>query len=860
MNNRKIGIDVGGSHVTAAVFSADNTPVRTIRKRISPGMPATDILHTITECIQPLLQPTVTSIGIAFPGPFDYQNGICAVNVGNKFNHLFGLHIKQILQDNTHTPITFANDAHCFANGIAHTYTGRTIALTLGTGFGSAFLDNGTLVTAHKDIPAIGAFYKEPFLEGTADDYFSTRWLLQQFELATGLPATSVREMTAAHPEAATTIFQQFGQNLGIFLQPWVQQYNCQQLVIGGNISKAGVLFLPALQPHITIPIHFCEDTEATILLGAAGLTSINNEKPVRKTTQPLLPVTTNTVGHEYNVFPSYHIEQPIHEGFQQLAQTLANEKTIIIDGFGGVMWEPFREKLHAAFTATGQQVRWYNVNVCTHSTAHIDHLISDYVYPDDPVFGKVYPGTLRDFFDPQQLELLHPDAFQGINIIYGTGAALSHIPGKLVYLDVPKNEIQYRMRAGNVTNIGTTEGTYKRLYFIDWPILNKHKAALLPAIDIIVDAQRPDTITFTTGDTLRTSLQTMLHTGFRARPWFEAGVWGGNWMKKHIPGLNQEEINYAWSFELISPENGIVLSGNNYLLEISFDFLAYHNNKLLLGHAADRFGTAFPIRFDFLDTYDGGNLSIQCHPRPAYTQLHFGESFTQDETYYILDCESDAVVYLGFQGDINPAVFRETLERAVQSGQQVNITEYVQEFKASKHDLFLIPNGTVHASGKNNLVLEISSTPYIFTFKMYDWQRLGLDGKPRPIHLERAFDNLYFDRKGEYVREKLISHQYMEASFPNGRKVKLPTHEEHFYTADRYEFTGTITIPCDDQCHICMLVEGSQISINANGTTQTFQYAETFVIPAGAKEYQCHYHGEGTAYLVVAYVKHEHC
>ncbi|MGF7232783.1 class I mannose-6-phosphate isomerase, partial [Arachidicoccus sp.] len=457
------------------------------------------------------------------------------------------------------------------------------------------------------------------------------------------------------------------------------------------------------------------------------------------------------------------------------------------------------------------------------------------------------------------------PDGDADISIVYGSGAALSNWEALLVYVEVPKNEIQYRMRARSISNFGTQQvdsdkQMYKRFYFVDWPVLNKHKEQLLEKINCIVDEQRVDEITWMDGNDFRLALNEMLHQPFRARPWFEAGIWGGNWMKNRIEGLNKEEINYAWSFELITPENGIVIEGNKYLLEVSFDFLLFLDNKKLLGNAAQRFGNEFPIRFDFLDTYDGGNLSIQCHPRTDYIQEKFGENFTQDETYYILDCDQNANVYLGFQNDIDPVEFKTALLDAQNTSVEIQAEKYVQKLQAHKHDLFLIPNGTIHASGKNNLVLEISSTPYIFTFKMYDWLRLDLNGKARPINIDHAFNNLYFDRKGAYVHEKLIAQPVVEKQWQEGRKINLPTHEAHFYAIDRYEFTGAIEMNTNNQCHLCMLVEGDMVEVMVNTKISTFHFAETFVIPASVGNYSIRYHGSGKAFLIVAYVKEESC
>ncbi len=899
-NVYKIGIDVGGSHITASLLECvhDNVQVvSTERRNIDSSGSAYDIVSSLTKCISSLLKKgyRVDGIGIAFPGPFDYPKGVSAIrDLGGKFGKIFGLHVRSALHSllGTTACFYFANDAHCFAIGSCHSLeikTRRNIFLTLGTGFGSAFLENGQLVLQHPDISSPRALYSEPFGETIADDYFSTRWFLHEYASLTGETVVSVKQLVEEHPQEAAVLFKQFAANLSAFLLQGLHGFDCDTLVIGGNIARANHLFLPYLLNNLmaggcNTRVVFVDDTEQMIMRGAAiiaedeayqkyfggrqPLSGLSHKKqdaePFRKTSQRLLPVSKSDPSG-YDIFPAFEIRQgTIYKGFDSLSAWLTGHKKIVIDGYGGVIWEQFREQLNDVLLQQGIKAFWYDIDACLKQPDEIEKMIGLNLNGDDPVFGKKYGGQLVDFFDRGKLLQLLPDDTADICIVYGTGAALCGWDGALVYLDVPKNEIQYRMRAGSIMNLGASSADipvqmYKRFYFVDWPVLNRHKQHLLSGVNVIVDEQRVHEITWMQGDDFRNALGEMLERPFRARPWFEAGVWGGDWMKKNISGLNNEEVNYAWSFELITPENGIVMEGKGNLLEMSFDYLLFYDNRKLLGKAAQRFGLEFPIRFDFLDTYNGGNLSIQCHPRTKYIRENFGENFTQDETYYILDCEPDAKVYLGFQDDIEPAGFKRALVDAEDNNRELPVEKYVQVLDSHKHDLFLIPCGTIHASGKNNLVLEISSTPYIYTFKIYDWLRLDLNGQTRPINIGHAFNNLYFDRKGSYVQEQLVSKQLMEEEWQGGRRIRLSTHEEHFYTIARYEFTGVVQINTNEQCHVCMLVEGEQVEVIANGQREIFHYAETFVVPARVKTYELKQQGDKRAFVVIAHVKDEY-
>ena len=592
---------------------------------------------------------------------------------------------------------------------------------------------------------------------------------------------------------------------------------------------------------------------------------------PYRNTSQSLAPIEhVPTSPGEYDIYPSFPLAPGvIAVGFAALARAIlevaADERSVVIDGYGGVLWNDVRRRLDTELRALGVHATWIDVRDAMLSAGRIDELVAPFLGGDDPLWGTAFTGELADFFDPSALSELRGDAEAGLSIVYGEGAALAGWRGPLVYIDVPKNEIQFRSRASSIAPLGrgsietslSAKQMYKRFYFVDWPALNRHKASLLPRIDIFVDGQRADEPALIRGSELREALARIARNYVRPRPWFEPGPWGGQWIKRHIPSLPRDVPNYAWSFELIAPENGIMLESDTRLLEVSFDTLMYQESHAVLGAAADRFGSEFPIRFDFLDTFDGGNLSVQVHPRPDYIREHFGERFTQDETYYILDCVPGARVYLGFNEGYDPGEFRAELERSRGDGSEIDIERFVNTFEAHKHDLFLIPHGTIHCSGRDNLVLEISATPYIFTFKMYDWVRRDLDGALRPINIERAFDNLDLARTASVVESELVSRPEVVAEGNGWRVVHLPTHRDHFYDVRRFEFDTSIEVATDGACHVMSLVEGSSIILETDyGMQQRFNYAETFIVPAAAEAYRLINEGSSRAMVVQAFVK----
>ena len=475
-----------------------------------------------------------------------------------------------------------------------------------------------------------------------------------------------------------------------------------------------------------------------------------------------------------------------------------------------------------------------------------------------DRIFGYLTRLNMSQFFDEKIIDEQRKwitNIRSGIVMIFGIGASLlTNEPHILVYADMARWEIQLRMRRNEVNNLGIKNKTesfeeqYKRGYFVDWRVCDRHKKKLMKKWDFVIDTNIPDQPKMVSGALVREGLSKAAHQPFSPVPYFDAGPWGGQWMKE-ICGLDKNQSNYAWCFNCVPEENSIYLGFGDIHFELPSINVVFYDPVALLGNPVHaRFGDEFPIRFDFLDTMDGGNLSLQVHPLTEYIQENFGIPYTQDESYYILDAKEDAVVYLGLKEGINGNEMIADLRKSKITEERFPDEKYVEKWPAKKHDHFLIPGGTVHCSGRNSMVLEISSTPYIFTFKLWDWERLGLDGKPRPINIEHGKNVIQWDRTTNWTKTNLINKVELLASGDGWECEKTGLHEREFIETRRHWFTGSVFHSNNDSVQVFNVIEGREVIVESDSGAFdpiVFHYAETFIVPAATGNIIISPHGE---------------
>jgi len=550
-----------------------------------------------------------------------------------------------------------------------------------------------------------------------------------------------------------------------------------------------------------------------------------------------------------YDKFPFVAVGEPTEcvLGWDAIASQLAGTKVVCVECYPGVRVEEIEEQL----TRRLQPDTVIYAHDIYKSVAAISVMLEAYL-GDDRVFGRLNGLTIEDWFDPESLKRTREEivaaAAHGMVLVVGSGASLL-APERdvLVYADMARWEIQLRYRRFESGNLGCNNkescfaDKYKCGFFVEWRAADRLKKQQLPFADFLLDTNDVSTPKMIRGEAFREAMAQAVRRPFRVVPYFDPGPWGGHWMET-VCELPKGAPNYAWCFDCVPEENSLLLGYGEKRVEVpSIDLVFMHPHELLGDPVHARFGAEFPIRFDFLDTMGGGNLSLQVHPLTEYIQDKFGMHYTQDESYYLLDAEPGAMVYLGLKEGIDREAMARDLHTAQDDAVEFPADAYVNQFPAQPHDHFLIPAGTIHCSGKDCMVLEISATPYIFTFKLWDWGRMGLDGKPRPIHIEHGIANIQWDRTTEWVRENLLNTVRTVMTGEGWREEATGLHKREFIETRRHWFTGTVPHDTRGGVNVLNLVQGDEAVVESpTGSFEPYivHYAETFIVPAAVGRY----------------------
>ncbi|PJN36295.1 hypothetical protein CG747_34285 [Streptomyces sp. CB02959] len=553
--------------------------------------------------------------------------------------------------------------------------------------------------------------------------------------------------------------------------------------------------------------------------------------------------------------------------GWAAAAQTLpAGPAVLAVDGPAALDWIAATASLAAALADRDVPARLLDLREDEADWDTVLDRTGDSAGADaDPYYLPLAQNSLGDLY--RALPQVERPA-EGLLVVFGPGAALVR-HDVLWYADLPKRYAESAIAAGELpvgVNLGRHRepGDLRRLFYADWPMTDAHRDAIALRIDRWLDLQHPASPASVDGATMRATLAALADGPVRSRPYFNSTPWGGQWAAREL-GFEPQKGNTALGYELIAPEAGVLVGdGPEAEVELPFQLLCVLHPVEFLGAAVhEEFGTSFPIRYDYLDTVEGGNLSLHLHPRAEYMRTRFGWPYTQHETYYVTATSGDDPrVHLGLQQDADIDLMRKQIVAAIEHGEEADVERFVQSHPSEEGRLYMIPAGTPHASGTGNLVLEISATPYLYSLRFYDWLRKDAQGNSRPLPYEHGFANLDTRRQGEDVVRDLIQEPRTLREGPGWREEVIGALPEMFYEVRRFvidpEADGAQ--PAEDDTegtfHILNISAGDGVVIEtADGRTHELVFAETLTVPAAVGAYRIRPLGERPVHMIKSLV-----
>lgn len=527
------------------------------------------------------------------------------------------------------------------------------------------------------------------------------------------------------------------------------------------------------------------------------------------------------------------------------------------------------------------QHIVFVDANTLLKSPAELDELLKPYLPTDrdiDPtlLYGRRFEGGFEELQDSDavtELQALLAENKSSV-IVYGCGALserLADLYDTRIWVDVTPRTAVLNFRFGHFRNLGAKEPltyslTMRRNYYVDfetsinlrWSLIRENK------IDYYISADEPEKMQLLPFEKLLRLFDVLNKQPLRCRPVYLEGVWGGFFFKR-LRNLPKAMRNCAWIFDMIPMEVSLVAKNSEFEFEVPFfTFVQAMGEQLLGKQAFEQFGGYFPIRFNYDDTYhSSGNMSIQCHPDAEYVIKNHSELGRQDESYYVCVAGQGAKTYLGFKNENSCEEFLEASRRAEKTGELIAYEDYINYVPSVPGTQVMIPAGTVHASGRNQVILEIGSlTIGSYTYKMYDYQRVDPQtGLTRPIHLKMGTAVIRKERTADWVKENLVNHGGIIRQEQYGYEKVVGEHDLLYFSLRNLVFTKEINDNTNGLFHVLTLTDGEKVRVESKNDPSKFylmELCDVIVIPATFGGYRLINEGEGTVTVHKTLLKKE--
>lgn len=564
--------------------------------------------------------------------------------------------------------------------------------------------------------------------------------------------------------------------------------------------------------------------------------------------------------------------------GTLRVASTLAAEwaarieadpsKNVVVafDGYVTADWTRTINLLAQQLGLKGIALETISFAECFKSGEEINAMIDPYLEWDrskDPtlLYGRIFKGGYEALLDPEKFEALR-ERIAGarratgkgrVVIVYGNGcliASLRDLYDVRCFFDVTPKESILRIRRGAYANLGDriprpANQVIRRCYYADFEMALHLRGELLRggSLDYYLPSDKADGVQLIPREALEAILAAMATYPFRCKPVYLEGVWGGTYVKK-LRNLPEAMRNCAWVFDLIPMEVSIVVEVGDEQVEFPFFTFVQKEGEAIMGApCVKKFGGYFPIRFNYDDSYHStGNMSIQVHSGYEYNRDNFDELGRQDESYYVVVAGHDAKTFIGFRDDADIDRFIREIKLADTEYKPVDYLKYVS-YESSKPGLqVMIPAGTIHSSGRNQVVLEIGSlTIGSYTYKLYDYLRPDFDGKPRPIHTWHGERTLARERRTSWVRENIVQQPRVVRKGDDWAEYIVGEHDLLYFSLRRLEFERRIEDDTAGKFHVLALVDGERIRIRSVENPERYfdaEFMDMVVVPADMGRY----------------------